>query len=101
MPGAIYCDRRLRWNGFNGEGVVGAGVIVFKTHAPTPPKASLCHEGHCYDSVPAVVLVRNPRDAHVANWNRMKTVGHVATASYNLFRKFVSLYFCTLYGRQF
>ena len=74
--GAIYCDVDLRAQGFVGEGVRGASVVAVKSHDSSAPwEASSACDGHadrfCYGS--AILLVRNPYDAFVAEWNRQLT----------------------------
>lgn len=74
--GAIYCDVDLRAQGFVGEGVRGASVIAVKSHDSSAPweESSACDgdtDRFCYGS--AILLVRNPYDAFVAEWNRQVT----------------------------
>ena len=74
MVGAVYCDCGLRLGGFTGEGVQGSSVLVIKTHRPVVQFVG----GRMFSSerIPygaAVLLVRDPRSALVAEWNREKT----------------------------
>lgn len=58
--GGVYCDHSMRASGFRGESVRGASVLVVKTHKLTTQVQPLFSA--------AVVLVRNPREALVAEW---------------------------------
>ena len=58
----------MRVKGFAGENIVSGAVSVVKTHGFPHWKAKNKHSGVHFDS--AVVLVRNPLDAFVAEWNR-------------------------------
>ena len=72
--GAIYCDMDLRAQGFVGEGVWGASVIAVKSHDSSSPWEGASCESNgrfCYGA--AIMLVRNPYDAFVAEWNRQVT----------------------------
>lgn len=72
--GAIYCDVDLRARGFVGEGVMGSSVLVVKSHDSSSPwEGASCgsNDRFCYGS--AILLVRNPYDAFVAEWNRQVT----------------------------
>ena len=73
-PGALYCDCGLRVGGFNGEGVQGSSVLVTKTHNRKVQFVG----GHIFSTsrIPygaAVLLVRDPRGALVAEWNRERS----------------------------
>ena len=65
--GSYTCDMSLRYAGFTGEGVQSPNVAVVKTHQAVPNwgdvKAPVRFSS-------AIVLVRNPLDALVADWNR-------------------------------
>ena len=75
--GAIYCDRELRARGFTGESIRGPSVIAIKTHnnkgrftnGHLPPRV--------YAGIPifgaAILLVRDPKSALVAEWHRKRT----------------------------
>lgn len=74
--GAVYCDISLRARGFIGEYVRSGRVLVVKTHAVSPKwvrgsRQSLGDLGE-YVGIfgSAILLVRNPFDALVAEWNR-------------------------------
>ena len=65
--GSYTCDMSLRYAGFTGEGIQSPNVVVVKTHQVAP------HWGDGRSSVKvssAIVLVRNPLDALVSDWNR-------------------------------
>ena len=77
--GGLYCDCGLRSGGFTGEGVQGSSVLVMKTHNL---KVQFV-EGHVFsrERLPygaAVLLVRDPRAALVAEWNREKSKRQVS-----------------------
>ena len=72
--GAVYCDFSLRVNGFAGEATRGGQALVVKTHSfssewkrSSKTKRLRTLEGS-YGS--AILIVRNPFDALVAEWNR-------------------------------
>lgn len=73
FTGAIYCDGSLRTGGFTGEGIAGPSTLVVKTHGLNPrfPTRRLRTDLLFYRA--AIFLVRNPRDALVAEWNRERT----------------------------
>ena len=93
--GFEFCDISMRVKGFAGENIVSGAVSVVKTHGFPHWKANNKHSGVHFDS--AVVLVRNPLDAFVAEWNRRvannfrgKTVSftsHVKSAGEEMFSK--------------
>ena len=72
--GFCCCDPEMRVLGFPGEGITGGNVLVVKTHIDTPQwlggKKKLQWEGS-YGS--AVLLIRNPARALIAEWNRRVT----------------------------
>ena len=72
--GFSVCDPELRMWGFPGEGISSGKVVVAKTHIIFPQwvgvAKKLAWEGS-YGS--AVVLVRNPALALIAEWNRRVT----------------------------
>ena len=79
MVGGVYCDCSLRSGGFTGEGVQGSSVLVMKTHHLEVQFVG----GHVFSSkrIPygaAVLLVRDPRAALVAEWNREKSKGVIS-----------------------
>ena len=59
--GAIYCDRRLKGEGFLGEYITSGNVIAIKTHSPQGPKQK-------YEA--AIFLIRNISDAIKSEINR-------------------------------
>ena len=72
--GGLYCDCGLRSGGFTGEGVQGPSVVVMKTHNLKVQFVG----GHLFSSTrtpfgAAVLLVRDPMAALVAEWNREKS----------------------------
>ena len=85
--GAIYCDVFLREQGFNGEGIKSGAVLVVKTHTwrsgwdnvtmqALPPNT---RSSPSYGS--AILLVRNPANAAIAEWNRRNAHFNKSVAS--------------------
>ena len=89
IQGSYDCDTTLRANGFNGEYVTGPSVLAVKMHYSEPPKTRQCFGEHCFTSTPAIILIRNPRGALIAEWNRIRGNGHTALASFQDFGKCV------------
>ena len=70
--GSIYCDISLRTRGFVGEYIRGGAVLVVKTHKYKPQwiqMKKLDKDDGLYES--GILIVRNPFDAMVAEWNRI------------------------------
>lgn len=65
--GSYSCDMSLRFAGFTGEGIQSSNVIVVKTHDLEP---NWGEEKSNFKFSSAIVLVRNPLDAFVSDWNR-------------------------------
>ena len=83
--GAIYCDTTLRKSGFPGESLRSGITLVVKTHQTDPRWTGIKYDPSApfkyfqrLDHVPiysaAILIVRNPFDALVAEWNREMTV---------------------------
>ena len=79
--GAIYCDPALRISGMVGEFVTGSSVLVVKTHTPDYQWEGVAHPNRASDPEhedgnygAAILLVRNPFDAFVSEWNRFVTL---------------------------
>lgn len=76
--GSLYCDGALRTKGFTGEGVYGQSVIAIKSHSINPlfrnmeklPKRTF-NKAPIFGA--AIVLIRNPRYALIAEWHRERT----------------------------
>lgn len=73
--GAVYCDISLRGKGFAGEHTRGGQALVIKTHSSSSEWISgrsktrvLREKSGLFGS--AILLIRNPFDALVAEWNR-------------------------------
>lgn len=74
----MYCDGALRTKGFTGEGTHGPSVIAIKSHSINP---LFTHMKKLPKIVPmkvpvfgaAVLLIRNPRNALIAEWHRERT----------------------------
>ena len=69
------CDTEMRARGFLGEQIVSGKVLVVKTHNSIPQwvgeRVRVSWEGS-YGS--AVLLIRNPVQAVIAEWNRIMTL---------------------------
>ena len=66
--GSYACDMSLRFAGFTGEGIQSPNVIAVKTHETKPHWSDDKISNYKFSS--AIVLVRNPLDAIVSDWNR-------------------------------
>ncbi len=86
--GAIYCDPDLRAKGFKGESIHDGSVLVIKTHVPVPQwkDAKITRrilKNPLFGS--AILLIRNPFDALVAEENRLRSKGHVTLINISRF----------------
>lgn len=83
--GGIYCDTTLRNSGYPGESLRSGNTLVVKTHQVDPRWTGIYYPPNTTDryftkesDIPiydaAIVLVRNPFHALVAEWNRQMTV---------------------------
>ena len=101
--GFEFCDISMRVKGFAGENIVSGAVSVVKTHGFPHWKVKRKTSGVHFDS--AIVLVRNPLDAFVAEWNRrvannfrgstVSLTSHVKSAGKEMFGEFklcISIY---------
>ena len=79
MTGSIYTDEDLKLNGFPGEGVTDGSVLVVKTHE-WGDKARSYYRG-------VVVLVREPVDSILSEFNRQNGGGHTGLARISHFHK--------------
>eukprot|EP00731_Ephydatia_muelleri_P015677 Em0009g101a len=82
--GATYCDISLRVQGFPGEGISSPSTLVVKTHNPYPhwtkKGATPADNKNKEHWSSAILLVRNPFDALVSEWNRRQAnLGFVET----------------------
>lgn len=86
--GAVYRDCSLWRSGFVGEGIRDGSVITTKTHAisnhwkDVKPKIP---NGRSIKYGSAILLIRNPFNALVAERNRITGRGHVNLASKSQF----------------
>ncbi|GBP55733.1 WSCD family member AAEL009094 [Eumeta japonica] len=71
VTGSIYMDYGLRSHGFPAENVTDGSVLVVKTHEAPPVEPDKFKA--------AVLLIRNPRDAILVDFNRLHK-GHIGTA---------------------
>ncbi len=79
--GSIYCDGGLMRSGFVGETVHDGSVLVAKAHTPDYKKSHTKYGS-------AILLIRNPFDAMVAERNRQNSGGnHVGELSISSFGK--------------
>ena len=79
--GSVMCDMSLRFDGFIGENINTGSTLVVKTHKPTPTwltrpfpimkKIEPNAADAAFDS--AIIIIRNPLDALVSEWNRRAT----------------------------
>ena len=76
LTGSVYNDLTLKKNGFPGEHVRNRSVILIKTHDALPGSA------HAYER--AVLLLRNPYDSILAEFNR-QAKGHLGHVTYTDF----------------
>lgn len=95
--GFCCCDTETRARGFVGEGIMSGKVLVVKTHIDFPQwigqVKKLKWEGS-YGS--AILLIRNPAKAMIAEWNRKRTISlkgpsnnsHVNVISKAVFSRF-------------
>lgn len=68
----MYCDGALRTNNYTGEGISGSSVIAVKTHTIHPNLLGPDVKSGPPAFGSAIVLIRNPRDAAVADWHRKR-----------------------------
>ncbi|XP_045770228.1 WSCD family member AAEL009094 [Maniola jurtina] len=78
MTGSIYMDYGLRMHGFPAENVTDGSVLVVKTHEAPPLEPDKFKS--------AILLIRNPRDAILADFNRLHK-GHIGTAPKSAFKR--------------
>ena len=76
--GSRYCDGALRTNGFNGEGVYGTSVSAIKFHSVNPLFTNMKNLPKRISNTSlifgaGIILIRNPRDAMIAEWHRERT----------------------------
>ena len=72
--GSIYCDHALRNGGLIGEYVKTGRVLVVKTHTSDYQWMNVKAEKRNNDDAlysSAILLIRNPFDAFIAEWNRL------------------------------
>ena len=79
--GAYCCDISLRATGFTGEFIQSGSVLVVKTHRSTPMWSDTSDHAR-FDSWDdqavfgaAIVIIRNPLNALVSEWNRIVANG--------------------------
>ncbi|CAH0758810.1 unnamed protein product [Diatraea saccharalis] len=78
VTGSIYMDYGLRVHGFPAENVTDGSVLVVKTHEAPPISPNKFKS--------ALLLIRNPKDAILADFNRVHK-GHIGTAPKSAFKK--------------
>ena len=77
--GSTMCDVSLRFDGFTGENINSGATLVVKTHRPMatwhtgPLKNKTGLVPNAADAVfeSAIIIIRNPLDALVSEWNRI------------------------------
>ena len=85
--GSLYCDKVLRARGFTGEFLRGPSVIAIKshgikglfTHGQLPRR--IFNNSPIYGA--AILLVRDPKSALVAEWHRERTKRQTNATSSN------------------
>lgn len=97
--GSVMCDMSLRFAGFTGENINSGSVLVVKTHNSTPnwatdaPIKSDTGDTRFHS---AIVIIRNPLDALVSEWNRRVANGfsiptrHLRTHTKQISKKYFS-----------
>ena len=70
------CDKTLRKGGFCGEGLLGTSVVAVKSHSQSMQWDRRRNSERDFDK--AIFLIRNPFDASIAEWHRLRT-SYVAT----------------------
>lgn len=80
--GAVYNDQKLHHSDFPGEGIFDGRVIAIKTHCHRldPPHTEWPSK---FDQV--LLLIRDPFDALIAEFNRRQSESHVGHASLEAF----------------
>ena len=73
QTGSLYIDAVLVRSGFSGEGVINGSVIAVKTH-----KLPGIWEDSKFTR--AVLIIRNPYDATLSDFNRRVSQSHVESA---------------------
>ena len=75
--GALYCDGSLRTKGFTGEGIRGPSALVIKAHSKNALFTNNKLPRRILNDIPiyggAILLVRDPRKALVAEWHRERS----------------------------
>ena len=102
FTGSQDCDIVLKSCGLLGEGVQSSNVLMVKTHKPS----DLIETTPQRHFKAAVVLMRNPFDTILAEYNRMVLWSHIRKLEPEHFRKFATymstyewvLLFCTARG---
>ncbi|RVE53976.1 hypothetical protein evm_001379 [Chilo suppressalis] len=78
VTGSVYMDYGLRVHGFPAENVTDGSVLVVKTHEAPPLDPNKFKS--------ALLLIRNPRNAILADFNRVHK-GHIGTAPKSAFQR--------------
>ena len=79
LTGSVYNDADLQLNGFAGESVTDGSVIVVKTHEWGPrPRSQFSG---------AILLVRDPVDCILSEFNRQAGGGHTGHAGVDSFKR--------------
>jgi len=86
FTGAVYNDANLRKNGFPGEGIYDGSVIAIKTHLKDFRGGNKQNQKQVpkkFDRV--ILLIRDPFDRLVSEWNRENSGSHTGSASLKSF----------------
>ena len=73
FTGSLYCDHGLRTKGFTGEGIKGSSTIVVKSHQPGANFIGPKMRKEAPHFGAAIFLVRNLRNALIAEWHRERS----------------------------
>ena len=110
ISGSMYCDNVLRARGFTGEFIRGSSVIAVKVHGVKGLFTNGKLPRRVFNRAPifgaAILLVRDPKSALVAEWHRERTKRQTNASSSNHYlsvgKEFFSKFFydqCTDRGR--
>ena len=112
ISGSMYCDNVLRARGFTGEFIRGSSSIAVKVHGIKGLFTNGNLPQRIFNRTPifgaAILLVRDPKSALVAEWHRERTKrqtnatssNHYLSAGEEFFSKFTILMLITIRRSQ-